>query len=116
MKASMYYHVCCVGVPQQDEGENNAPATDPPNEVDHPVDSNTDMDKIKYASFHYRKSKHILDSDKRSLSDSNLTLKQLPIPTVREHSKSSFFQKMGLQKNDVEIIEVQYLLFNFDRT
>ncbi len=59
----------------------------------------------KHASLQYDTSKR-LQKEKRSFSDSHLTIKQLPFPHVREQSRSNFFKRMGYSKNDMEIVEV----------
>jgi hypothetical protein len=99
----MYYHLCCVGLPQSaSSGTSNNDSTGSRNSST-TAPGNLNLSHTS-GSFQLKPSK--FEQDKRSLSDSQLTLKLLPVPTVREESKATFFKKHNFAKNDMEIIEV----------
>jgi len=110
-KACLFYHLCCVGVPQTTSNQsgssnssnnNNTQAVNESN-IENKLLNSKNADNLKYGSLQYGKSSKV--ESKRSLSDSHLSLKNISVPAVREQSKVSFFKKLGLQKNDIEIIE-----------
>ncbi len=110
-KACMYYHLCCVGLPQPaSDGTSNNDSNHGNRTTTAPGNLNlTHTGSGKPAKFDSDKrslSDSNLNFDKRSLSDSQLTLKLLPVKTIREESKASYFKKINFAKNDIEIIEV----------
>jgi len=102
MKACMYYHLCCVGasnsdlVPQPEETEDVQLET---------KRNSGNANTGDYGSLQFGIKKGSTGRDRRSYSDSQLTLKLLPFSGPAEHSKEMFFKKMNFEATDIEIIE-----------
>lgn len=110
--ASLYYHLCCIGVTPPNGDKNGDP--------EKKSQSQEYDDTLRHISFQVigqskfstsvdlpndQQRQIKMSSEKKSLSDSNLGVRSVLAGAIRETNKETFFRQMNIHEGDVEIIE-----------
>lgn len=106
-KASMYYHLCCVGVPEFFENHAKQPSSGTSSTPGFNLYKSQTFGQSTNPNNNNNNAKRGgADDPKKSYSDSNLRF--APNGTMIEHWRNQFISEFN--SNDLEIIEVTFMI------